>query len=119
MTVSADEIQHTELDRHFARFISRIGGGAEAVVLSTAASLSHAVREGHICLDLGNAGMEPQSRKTLLECSAIGAPDKQTPLVLDEAGRLYLRRYWLYEKRLAEMLLAKSKSDNKSKQKSQ
>ena len=38
----------------------------------------------------------------------VGAPGEFRPLVLDEAGRLYLYRYWDYEKRLADDLLARA-----------
>jgi exodeoxyribonuclease V alpha subunit len=36
---------------------------------------------------------------------AVGSPDDGRPLVLDQAGRLYLRRYWEYEKSLAHAIL--------------
>ena len=105
-----------EIDRHFAKFVARFGGGVWTE--KAALHLSRAVRKGHICLDLGIA---PESeidseaawlgiddwRKTLRECRAVAAPGVEpiTPLVLDKAGRLYLRRYYNYEQGLANSLL--------------
>jgi exodeoxyribonuclease V alpha subunit len=37
------------------------------------------------------------------------APGDPTPLVLDDAGRLYLQRYWAYERLLAGALLARAR----------
>lgn len=101
-----------DLDRQFARFIARFGGGEQ--VPRAAAFLSRAVRQGHICLDLAvapssDAG-EPlpwpslaEWRMALRQCRAVGEPNEPTitPLVLDAAGRLYLRRYFDYETALA------------------
>jgi exodeoxyribonuclease V alpha subunit len=36
----------------------------------------------------------------------VGRPGEFRPLILDDEGRLYLYRYWDYERRLAESLLA-------------
>ena len=101
-----------EIDRHFARFIARFGGGN--AVLRAAALLSRAVRKGHICLDLatvpdGETESDPQWptldewRSELRLSRAVGAASDptRTPLVLDGAGRLYLRRYYDYEQALA------------------
>ena len=38
----------------------------------------------------------------------VGRPGDFRPLILDERGRLYLYRYWDYERRLAENLLARA-----------
>ena len=105
-----------DLDRHFARFIGRFGGGELAAL--AAAHLSRAVGRGHICLDLS---VPPQDepdrapgewpsleawRKALGASRAVASPedDALTPLVLDAAGRLYLRRYFNDEAALAEAL---------------
>ena len=37
-----------------------------------------------------------------------GEPDEFKPLVLDEKNRLYLYRYWEYEKKLADALLERA-----------
>jgi len=113
-----------DIDRHFASFIARFGGG-ERVELA-AACLSAAVRQGHICLDLGETpdcatGLdtpwptlgdwrrELRASRAVGEVTGSGASSAETaagrtPLVLDAAGRLYLRRYFEYEQSLAAAL---------------
>jgi exodeoxyribonuclease V alpha subunit len=115
MNPAVNENEFTDLDRHFARFIHRIGGGEESVIQTAAARLSRAVREGHICLDLRGIGTEQSGHQKLLECSAIGTPDDEAPLILDNEGRLYLRRYWLYEKQLASLLRTRTKRKRRAK----
>ena len=105
-----------DLDRHFARFVARFGGGEP--VARAAAFLSRAVRQGHICLDLTVAPLSetgeplpwpslPEWRAALQQCRAVGGTESSavTPLLLDAAGRLYLRRYYDYEAALARALL--------------
>lgn len=78
-----------------------------------AVELSIATSAGHTCLPLGAAyaaasgGIE---RATLLSsgvvdrhCDAAGAP-----MVLDDQGRLYLRRYYAYEECLARDLIGRA-----------
>ncbi len=115
-----------DLDRHFARFIARFGGG-ERVALA-AACLSRAVRLSHICLDLAAAPSpafdtpipwpsleewrcELRASRAVVEPPGSGAGAKKMPpgpLVLDAAGRLYLRRYYEYEQALAAALRARA-----------
>ena len=92
--------------------------------------LSRNIRSGHICLDLANTPSPsdgeaadpawPSLKKwkaALKESRAVApgdddhpTPSDGRPLVLDAAGRLYLRRYWEYEKSLAAAIL--SRCDN-------
>jgi len=115
----ADDSLFADIDLHFARFIARFGGGEMAA--RAAGFLSRAVRQGHICLDLSIAPLtdagEPVAWAPLAEwlaalgeCRAVAAPESSapTPLVLDAAGRLYLRRYFEYETALARMLLQRA-----------
>ena len=98
-----------DIDHHFARFIARFGGGPE--VAGAAMFLSHAVSKGHICLDLKERPEEASEpwltpdewRRELAASRAVTSPEdeRRTPLVLDAAGRLYLRRYYDYEQALA------------------
>jgi exodeoxyribonuclease V alpha subunit len=46
-------------------------------------------------------------RDALKGAEPIGTPGKFKPLILDDAGRLYLYRYWRYEKTLAEFFRAR------------
>ena len=102
------------LDRHFARFICRLAGTDDPVLCQTSARLARAVGAGDVCLDLAGPDSEGEDLPSteLLErlrgFSVIGAPGAATPLVLDDAGRLYLYRYWCYESDLARALLDKA-----------
>lgn len=111
------------LDQQFARALGRIGREERPEVLLAAALASRRVGDGHVCLDLARCVEEPLSPAggeqrlpsrpwptlsewlTVLRSSPlVGGPDGVTPLVLDEAGRLYLRRYWEHEASLAAAL---------------
>jgi exodeoxyribonuclease V alpha subunit len=111
-----------DIDRHFAEFIGRFGGDGTLVPLA-AAMLSRSTREGNICLPLAVRPPLPTQlpetdsfswptasvwRSTLAKSKAVGGPEEQTPLVIDESDRLYLRRYWNYQKRLSVALRAKA-----------
>jgi exodeoxyribonuclease V alpha subunit len=119
MSVTPAILTHPEIadiDRHFAEFIGGFGEGDLSAV--AAAVLSRNIRHGHICLELAKGPVafdEPLPgfkwpkleiwRKAFGKNRAIGRPDDGCPLVLDNAGRLYLRRYWEYERSLAERVL--------------
>jgi exodeoxyribonuclease V alpha subunit len=105
-----------DIDRHFAGFISEFG--EEELPAVAAAMLSRNIRHGHICLDLEDGPArfdEPQPtfswpkleawQNAFARSRAFGGPGDARPMVLDNAGRLYLRRYWEYEKSLAERIL--------------
>jgi exodeoxyribonuclease V alpha subunit len=111
-----------DIDRHFANFIGRFGGD-DTLVPRAAAMLSRSIREGNICLPLGTAPSHPAEandagllewpaaaewRSALANSKAVGGPDAQRPLVIDESDRLYLRRYWNYQQRLAVALREKA-----------
>ena len=117
--------EFADIDRHFAELIGQFGGDPTLVPLA-AAMLSRSTREGNICLSLANApplpaeGGEADSlkwptastwRSALAKSKAVGGPDEQTPLVIDDSQRLYLRRYWNYQQRLAVALLRKAASN--------
>lgn len=107
------------IDIHFGWFVSRFSEGSGTVFLG-AALLSMATRSGHICLDLGEwAGRElavagrtmsapdlVQWCQSLADSPAVGDGDEFTPLVL-KGERLYLARYWGYEKEVAEWIAAR------------
>ncbi len=108
------------LDRHLARTLAELSGDTDPQVLDAIALLSAAVRSGHVCLDLlhppaeawrsqvageGVSQWNPGDWLAVLRKSRlVSAGDGDTPLVLDAAGRLYLRRYWEYERQVAACL---------------
>jgi exodeoxyribonuclease V alpha subunit len=124
MNVAPTLLTHPEfadIDRHFARFINDFGEGELPAI--AAVMLSRNIRHGHICLDLVKGPVhfdEPLPvfiwpkletwEKAFTKNRAIGGPADGRPLVLDNAGRFYLRRYWEYEKALAEAILLRCDS---------
>ena len=114
--------EFADIDRHFANFIRRFGGDDTLVPLA-AALLSRSIREGNICLPLDKAPSHPAEasdggflewppastwRSILANSKAVGGPDDKTPLVIDESDRLYLRRYWNYQRHLGAALRKKA-----------
>jgi len=109
------------IDRHFADFLSREGGSASPLLRVVAALVSRAVGCGNICLDLeeiaereievdGEGIRVPgiaAVRRSLAESGVVGVPGDFRPLVLDNGNRIYLYRYWQYERDLARILLEK------------
>jgi len=114
--MTPDGVQLNEIDRQFAAFILRQAGSADPHLEAAAALLSRGVVAGDVCLDLASAlkegdaaafGIEslPAWEKRLRGFPVVGAPGDFRPLILDEANRLYLHRYWRYEQELAEAIL--------------
>jgi len=112
------------LDLHFARRMEALAGGDAPELLLAAALVSHRVGEGDVCLDLkrcrelpllhdaGDTGglwvSAPEVWNDALgTCSVVGRPGGRTPLILDRHGRLYLGRYWWFERQVADALLAR------------
>ncbi len=108
----------TELDVHFASFISGLCPGPGSDVWLAAALASNATRKGHICLDLATVEakelLEADKGRDAIVCPrldrwirviketpVVGRPGAYVPLVLDDHSRLYLYRYWEYQERLA------------------
>ncbi len=108
-----------DLDVHLAETLGRLAGDAPDALVFAVALASQRTGAGHVCVDLARVAGGPLmagvpgapitpdlARWTaLLRATAVvGGPDDDTPLVLDAAGRLYLRRYWRYERDVAEDL---------------
>lgn len=115
------------IDEQLARGVVRMAGESRPEVLLAAALASRAVRNGHVCLDLARVAAPEGGAAALALADAAGVPlalplpslddwlaalgtsrvvggtSDVTPLVLD-GERLYLRRYFRYETRLAEQL---------------
>ena len=113
------------LDLHFADLIGRLSD-RPCIELDLAALLVSRQRTGgHICLPLREIAGQPLPAvyrglesapeaddwiEKLQGTDVVGAPGEFKPLILDERGRLYLRRYWEYEKRLADIIKARLKA---------
>ncbi|MEN8142263.1 MAG: AAA family ATPase, partial [Thermodesulfobacteriota bacterium] len=110
------------IDNHFGAFMARLAGEKWQAIAPVAGMVSMATRAGHACLDFRNS---PEEWKVISDdegseacwpgqwppeikgCPVVGDGPGSTPLVLED-GRLYLRRYWQYEKDIADYVLLKS-----------
>ncbi len=111
------------IDFHLARFIQRrLAKNEDPLIFNTVLLLSYVLREGSLCLDLdlfsnrevifenGNFCSFPSLdvwRKRIEKYSFVGKPGNFQPLILDDAPRLYFYRYWEYERKLTENILAR------------
>ena len=99
------------LARHFAEFLCRLAGRGDPSLAAAANAVVVAAAAGASCVDLRQlAGSASGATKvpplaewlTALRASpVIGRPGDWQPLILDDDARLYLHRYWDYERRLA------------------
>jgi exodeoxyribonuclease V alpha subunit len=111
----------TALAEGFARRIGTLAqrGGAPAEAVRWAAraafAASRATAEGHVCLPLRALArrfdVSVAEVRAALFASGMTSDGSQSaaalrPLVIDEQGRLYLARYYDYERRLARSLVA-------------
>ncbi len=121
-----------EIDIHFAKLMKELSDGDEIVFLS-ACLVSRAVGDGHVCLDLRQLSgkeftfsLRNNSKKYTIQCpelhiwyesllksKVVGRPGEYKPLILDDKYRLYLQRYWDYERILGEELLKKASKKEK------
>ena len=121
-----------DIDWHFARLMDRFDGHERPQVALAAALASLKTRRGHVCLDLAeyaggslarvleDSAVEdrdspnytlpplPDWRCALLASPVVAKPGREeaAPLVLDDAGRLYLARYRDAERHVASRLIA-------------
>ncbi|MEM9189784.1 MAG: exodeoxyribonuclease V subunit alpha [Myxococcota bacterium] len=113
----ARELRLHPLDLRFAQALGRVGRETDPLVLALTALASQRVRQGHTCLVLESVAeashpslvipAKDEVYRRLRQSplvSAEGTDRSTAPLLLDRAGRLYLRRYADYERRLAGVL---------------
>ncbi len=114
------------LDLYFAREMFRLDASSNEHLMLSAALASRAIADGDVCLDLAAvAGTQLKDlklsaeyrldipslealRETLRSSRVVGSPGETAPLILDEQDRLYLGRYWWFEKQVADALLARA-----------
>ena len=118
--------EFVDIDRHFASFIGRFGGDRD-VDVSGGGRAQPRDREMGILVfhspqlralsgeaEVADSLAWPTAsewRSVLAKSKAVGGPGDQTPLIVDDSHRLYLRRYWNYEQRLAGLLAEKASSN--------
>ena len=97
------------LDIQLADLIERLNGEKNAVLRQCTLDISKQTREGQIALQCSE-----KQQQVLLESKVVGQADELQPLILDK-GFLYLRRYWQYQKNLAERINSRLQAvENKS-----
>ena len=121
LTYSYNNSILTYIDLHFGRFINRLAGSNDPDIFLAAALVSNAAGNGDVCLDLElfarKAISEEGGNKKPVACppldlwleklgrtQVVGRPGDYRPLILDGKNRLYLYRYWNYEKRLSDTI---------------
>jgi len=106
----------SELACQFAKFIKRLDKTDDDIVAVTAALLSDANSQGHVCLNLAQT-MSNEHYSTLAlpentaawiqrlkQSNVVGEAGEFAPLILTEHGMLYLYRYWLDEQYVANAI---------------
>ena len=111
----------SEIDINFAKFITGLADDNDPDIFLGAALVSNVTGKGDVCLDLvsaaGKALLENQDgmeqvvcpelgvwQKKLSASRVVGKPGDYCPLILDEKNRLYLYRYWEYEKKVSDSI---------------
>jgi exodeoxyribonuclease V alpha subunit len=120
----------TSIDIHFGVFINNLAGTEDKDLFLAASLVSNAAGNGEVCLDLNSfAGKvllgeyevkEPVAFpalqswiETLRASGVVGEPCDYRPLILDGKNRLYLYRYWNYEKTLSDAIKKRAGDDCK------
>jgi len=118
----------TDIDIHFARFMTDLAGSKYQEVFLGAALVSNVTGKGDVCLDLASFAGEVLLEKddgmdavicpelsvwkdNLISTRIVGKPEDICPLILDEKNRLYLYRYWEYEKKLSDSIKERAKEE--------
>jgi exodeoxyribonuclease V alpha subunit len=111
----------SEIDIHFAKFITGFSPDNDPDIFLAAALVSHTTASGNICLNLettsGNLLTGTHEDREPIECPrldvwleklkthpAVGRPGERFPLILDTKNRFYLYRYWDYENTLSKSI---------------
>lgn len=101
------ELDTTRIDSYFARFMSRLAGTDDEALRTLFAGLSSALANQHSCIDLDTQPRAAVLKSMLASLPVVGNGRGPTPLVL-EGSKLYMHRYFRYEVRIAESLIARN-----------
>ncbi|MGK0171536.1 MAG: exodeoxyribonuclease V alpha subunit, partial [Gammaproteobacteria bacterium] len=117
------------LDAYLAQTLGNRAGVSDEAVLVALALASNASASGNVCLDLRTLyepqvssllraaapaferPMLPMWRDTLLATILVGDAGDE-PFVLDADSRLYLQRFWRYERSVARQILTRAEGDD-------
>ncbi len=122
MTSVTDIPLLTTLDRSLAAFVEKQDASCPPEIGLAAALASFAIRQGHVCLDLGNLEVneitpyldkESQAAlQSLKPSSIIGSENEvQKPIILTKQNKLYFHRNWHYEQRLINAIKERMNRD--------
>ncbi len=95
-----EESTFTRLDMAFSRFLSRrsaLTGAAQDNFEKLIARLSFEQNQGHSCIRI-----DAKARETIM-ASGLASRTDTAPLIVED-DRLYLQRYWAYEKNLVNRI---------------
>ena len=99
--------QYSRQDLRLASFLTRLDGNESHFLERVIRLLSFDTRNGNVCLDLNHLPerleMDVSELEVLGERKIVGEGEELTPLVLRDS-RLYLYRYYKYERELVERL---------------
>jgi exodeoxyribonuclease V alpha subunit len=118
----------TDMDISFAKFITGFGKNDDPDIFLAAALASNATGNGDVYFDLASIGERPVFMcleregsvkwpklsgwlQKIRQSPMVGGPGDYRPLILDKKNRLYLYRYWDYEKKLSESILHRAGED--------
>ena len=110
------------IDIQFGGFMAALSEIDDGAVTLAAAIVSRSTRNGDVCIELaayaglkmtgaadkpGSVTCPPLKQwcETLLQSKIVGEAGEYRPMILDGQNRLYLYRFWEYEKKLADFLL--------------
>ncbi len=97
-----EEISPGPLDEHFAKLMARLNGDLSPMLMHAARMVSAWRAAGHVCMPVSAIdGGDRRVAELLRKTRVVGRPGEWKPLILDDAGRLYIQRYWEYEQQLA------------------
>lgn len=117
------------MDFHFAKFMEELSGGENSDLALAAALASHYTRRGNACLDLSTLAGKifPEEGFTeepftcpelsgwlekLRTSTVVGSPGENAPLLLHK-NRLYLQKYYIYEKEIIEAIRGRVSLDER------
>lgn len=95
---SAKAPEYDSLDYQLADLLAQLNKKQHKLIEQVTLDISKQTRDGHIAL-----ACPSEIREELLSSKVVGTKEDYTPLVL-ENGFIYLRRYWLYQQRLAQQI---------------
>ena len=118
----------TDIDIHFAKFITGLSKNDDPDIFLASALASNATGNGDVYFDLASVaekpllmGLEDEGTvkwpklsgwlQKIRKSPVVGSPGDYRPLILDKKNRLYLYRYWDYEKKLSESIINRSGED--------